>query len=198
MAIEVNSLMTVSDPSRLSSDFHDTVHGALMEAGALEVNGYVGLSGPMTGMAGLQSRWESLGQWAEASAAMEATMTPGGAMAEMAERYQLAQRIIGTDMLEAGNPSGAFVIASRYSFTAAPQGLDNAAKLALAAGANGLRIMSVLAGGDMTGHIIGATFLDSLDAMPGVLASITSDAQFVADVQAAGGHLESRTIFRVI
>ena len=61
-----------------------------------------------------------------------------------------------------------------------------------------MRISQVLAGGDMTGHLIGAMFLDSLDGLPDILAKVNADAQFVSDVQGAGGKLESRTIFRAI
>ncbi|MCP3933758.1 MAG: hypothetical protein GY708_00145 [Actinomycetia bacterium] len=156
------------------------------------------LTGPMTGMGVLSSRWESLGDWATASAEMETRMGPGGGQAELAERYQIAQRIIASPMHEAGDNTGAFLNASRYSFTSPPGGLDHAAQVAIAAGAKGLRISQVLAGGDMTGHVIGAMFMDSLEGLPDILASITADAQFVADAQAAGGKLEARTIFRAV
>ena len=125
-------------------------------------------------------------------------MAPGGDQAEMAGRYQIAQRVIAQSVHEAGDTTGSFVNASRYSFASPLQGMDNAAQLAISAGANGLRISQVLAGGDMTGHVVGALFLDSLDALPDILAAITADAQFVSDVQAAGGKLESRTIFWVV
>ncbi|MDH3731796.1 MAG: hypothetical protein OES13_11870 [Acidimicrobiia bacterium] len=198
MAIESSTIMTISDPSKLEGDLNDTVRPALEKMGALEVMAGVALTGPMTGMGLLSSRWESLGAWAAASAEMESRMAPGGGQAELAERYQIAQRIIAHSMHEAGDTTGSFVNASRYSFTGLPQGLENAAQLAIGAGAKGLRISQVLAGGDMTGHVIGAMFLDSLDGLPDILAGITSDSQFVTDVQAAGGKLESRTIFRAI
>jgi hypothetical protein len=198
MTIEISTLMTISDPSKLETDLNDTVRPALTALGAQEVIAGIALSGPMTGLGLLSTRWDSLGAWATASSQMEAQMAPGGERAQLAERYQITQRIIAQTMHEAGDSSGAFVNASRYSFTAPPQGLDNAAKLAIGAGANGLRISQVLAGGDMTGHVIGAMFMDSLDVLPDLLASITSDSQFVADVQAAGGKLESRTIFRAV
>ena len=198
MAIESSTIMTVSDPSKLEADLNDVVRPALEAMGALEVMAGVALTGPMTGMGILSSRWESLGGWATASAEMEARMAPGGGQAELAERYQVAQRIIASTMHEAGDNTGSFLNASRYSFTAPPQGLDNAAKVSIAAGAKGLRISHVLAGGDMTGNVIGAMFMDSLDGLPDILASVTADSQFVADVQAAGGKLESRTIFRAV
>ena len=198
MAIESNTIMTISDPSQLDGDVNDVVRPALEAMGALEVLAGVALTGPMTGMGFLSSRWDSLGAWATAAAEMEARMAPGGGQAELAERYQIAQRIIGQSMHEAGDATGSFVNASRYSFTSPPQGLENAAQLAIGAGAKGLRISQVLAGGDMTGHVIGAMFLDSLDGLPDILGTITADSQFVADVQAAGGKLESRTIFRTI
>lgn len=196
MTIESSTLMTISDPSKMEADLNEVVRPALEAMGALEVMAGVALTGLMTGMGLLSSRWESLGAWAAASAEMDARMAPGGGHAELAERYHVAQRIIGHTMHEAGDNSGSFLNASRYSFAAPPQGLENAAQLAVGAGANGLRISQVLAGGDMTGHVIGAMFMDSLDGLPEILAAITSDSQFVADVQAAGGKLESRTIFR--
>ncbi len=195
MAVQSNTIFAISDPSRLASDLNDVVRPGMEAMGALEVTGGVAMTGPMIGMGVLSTRWESLGQWAAAQAAGE---DPDGDMAELASRYQLAQRIITQDMHEAGDPTGSFVNASRYSFTSTPGGLDNAAELAVSAGANGLRIGRVLAGGDMTGHVIGAIYLDSLDGLPDILGSITSDSQFVADVQAAGGHLEARTIFRSV
>jgi len=198
MTVESSTIMTISDPSKLAGDLNDVVRPALEAMGALEVIAGVALTGPMTGMGVLSSRWESLGAWATASAEMEARMAPGGGQAELAERYQIAQRIIAHTLHEAGDTTGSFLNASRYSFTGPPQGLENAAELAVGAGAKGLRISRVLAGGDMTGHVIGSMFLDSLDGLPDILAGITSDSQFVADVQAAGGKLESRTIFRAV
>jgi hypothetical protein len=195
MAIESNSIFTMSDPSRVASDLNDVVRPAMQALGALTVTGAVAMTGPMIGMGVMSTRWESMDQWAAANAA---GADPDGAMAELASRYQITQRIISQDLHEAGNTSGSFLTASRYSFAGPPPGLENAADLAVSGGANGLRIIRVLAGGDMTGHVIGTTFLDSLEALPDILASITSDAQFVADVQSAGGHLESRTIFRTM
>ena len=97
-----------------------------------------------------------------------------------------------------GDATGSFVNASRYSFTSPPDGLDHAAQVTMGAGAKGLRISYVVAGGDMTGHLIGAMFLDSLDGLVDILATVSSDAQFLANAQAAGGKLEARTIFRMI
>jgi hypothetical protein len=195
MAIESNSSFTISDPSRVASDLNDVVRPGMQALGALEVTGAVAMTGPVTGMGVVSTRWESMDQWAAADAA---GADPDSDMAELAARYQITQRIISQDLHEAGNASGSFLNASRYSFAGPPPGLENAANLAVSAGANGLRIVRVLAGGDMTGHVIGAMFLDSLEALPDILASITSDAQFVADVQSAGGKLESRTIFRTV
>lgn len=196
MAIESSTLMTISEPSSLEGDLNDVVRPALEAMGALEVMGGVALTGQLTGMGLLSSRWESLDAWAAASAEMEARMAPGGGQAELAERYQVVQRLIAHPLHEAGDTTGSFVNVSRYSFTSPPQGLDNAAQLAIGAGAKGLRISQMLAAGDMTGHVVGAMFLDSLDDLPEILAAITADSQFGADVQAAGGKLESRTIFR--
>jgi hypothetical protein len=198
MTVESSTILMISDPSKLAGDLNDVVRPALEAMGALEVIAGVALTGPMTGMGILSSRWESLGAWATATAEMETRMAPGGGQAELAERYQIAQRIIAHTLHAAGDTTGSFLNASRYSFTGPPQGLENAAELAVGAGAKGLRISRVLAGGDMTGHVIGAMFLDSLDGLPDILAGITADAQFVADVQAAGGKLESRTIFRAV
>ena len=197
MTVESNTIMTISDPSRLEGDV-GVVGSGLQALGALEVVAGVALTGPMTGMGILSSRWESLGAWADAAAQMEAQAAADPAQAEMVGRYEIAQRIVGHTLHEAGDTTGAFVNASRYSFTAAPQGLDNAAQLAIDAGAKGLRINQVIAGGDMTGHVIGAMFLDSLSDLPDILARITADSQFVSDVQAAGGKLESRTIMRTV
>lgn len=195
MALQSNTIFAISDPSRLSSDLNDVVRPQMEAAGATEVTGAVGMTGQLLGMGVMSTRWNSLGQWADAQAAAE---HPDGDIAKLAARYEIAQRIITVDMHEAGDCTGAFLNASRYSFTAAPDGMDNAADLAVSAGAKGLRIGRVLAGSEWTGHVIGAVYLDSLDALPDILAAITADSQFVADVQAAGGHLESRTIFRTI
>ena len=193
MAMQSNTIFSISDPSRLASDLNDVVRPGMEAMGALEVTAALAMTGPMIGMGVLSTRWETLGQWAAAQAAGE---DPDGDMAELASHYQLAQRIVTQDMHEAGDPTGSFVNASRYSFTSPPQGMENAANLAVSAGANGLRIGRGLAGGDMTGHGLGGIYLDSLDGLPDILGTITADSQFVADVQAAGGHLESRTIFR--
>lgn len=198
MAIESSTLMTISDPSKLEGDLNDVVRPALEAMGALEVMGGVALTGQLTGTGFLSSRWEKLGAWAAASAEMEARMAPGGGQAELAERYQVVQRLIASPLHEAGDASGSFINVSRYSFTSPPQGLENAAQLAIGAGANGLRISQMLTAGEMTGHVIGVMFLDSLDGLPDILAATTADSQFVADVQAAGGKLESRTIFRAV
>jgi hypothetical protein len=198
MTIESNTIMTIGDPTRLAGDFNDIVKPALESMGAIEVIAGVALTGPMTGMGILSSRWETLDGWAASSAAMEAQMAPGGGQAQLAERYQVAQRMIAETMHEAGEGTGSFANVSRYSFTGPPQGVENAGNLVMGAGAKGVRISRILAGGDMTGHVTGSIFLDSLDDLPGILAASASDAQFVADIQAAGGRLESRTIFRAV
>lgn len=195
MAIESNSIFNLTDPGALGTDLNDVVRPALEGLGALEVRGGLALTGPMTGMGVLSSRWESLGAWAASQAASEA---PGSPLAEVASRYQLTQRLISQDLHEAGTTSGDFLTAVRFSFTSAPQGLENAANVTVSAGAKGVRILSVLAGGDMTGHLIGAVFLDSLDQLPDVVAAGQGDPQFMADMAAAGGQLQSRTLFRLI
>ena len=77
-------------------------------------------------------------------------------------------------------------------------GLPYAADQVVAAGANGMRIVSVLSGGEMTGHYIAAMFLDSLEPLPDILASLGADEQFVANSMASGAKLESRTLFRKV
>jgi hypothetical protein len=180
----------------VGKDLNDHVAPALVEGGAQGVLVGESLTGPTMGTYVLNSQWESLGAGAASSNAMTTRMAPGGDLADLAGRYQPIQRIISQTMFEAGSSDGAFISASRFTFTSPLGGLENTGQIATTNGANGARISSVLAGGDMTGHLIGAMFFDSLDALPGLLASFASDPQFMADVAAAGGHLESRTIFQ--
>lgn len=196
MAVEVNALYAPTDLSNLAEDWNDRAQPVIDASGAVESTCWMALSGPMTGMFAVSTRWETLGQWATASADMAARMVEGGDLADLAARYQITQRIVTVDLVEAGSPSGPFLNASRYSATAPPVGLDHAAERSVAAGANGVRISSVLSGGEMTGHLIGAIYLDSFDVLPDLLASLGSDAQFGANTRAMGGRLEGRTLFR--
>lgn len=198
MAFEADTLFVATDPSNITADFADVVAPGLTEAGAIEVRMGLALTGQLTGHYVLSSRWEALGAWMAANDAMAARMAPGGDLAHFAERYQIVQRLISEDVLEAGSASGAAFTASRYSFTGPPQGFDHAASLAMGAGANGVRIVRLLAAGEWTGHVVGVIYYDSLDAMPGVLAATTSDAQFIQNVTDAGGNLEARTVFQLL
>lgn len=198
MAFESDTLVVATDPSNLAADFADVVAPGLTGAGATEVSMGLALTGQLTGQYVISSRWESLGAWMAANDAMATRMAPGGELAHFADRYQIVQRLLSEDVLEAGSASGAAFTASRYSFTGPPQGFDHAAALATGAGANGIRIVRLLAAGELTGHIVGATYYDSLEAMPGVLAATTSDAEFIQNVTDAGGKLESRTIFQLL
>jgi hypothetical protein len=195
MAIEINTLMTTTEPSQLAADWNDTVQLAMLDAGAVGASCWVAMSGQLTGDIALSTRWESLGQWATASAAMEARMA-GGDLAQLAGRYQIAQRVVGVDVQEAGTTSGPFMSAGRYSFTGPPIGLEHATNLTVGAGAHGGRSNSVISGGEMTGHFIAAMFLNSFEKLPDILASNVADEQFMANAQAAGANLESRTLFR--
>ncbi|MGI9597601.1 MAG: hypothetical protein ACR2QK_15665 [Acidimicrobiales bacterium] len=198
MAFESNTIMAVSDPSKVASDLNDLVNPALREAGALNVMAAEALTGTMTGLYILSTRWDSLEKWAAVQTEMADRMAAGGPLAELSARYQTQQRIVSEDLVEAGTTSGRFINATRYSVASPPDGLQQAADVTVAGGAEGIRITSVLAGGDMSGHVIGALFLDSLDSLPGVIAATRADAEYMANIAAAGAQLQSRTIFRVI
>ena len=198
MAFESDTLIVVNDPSHLTTDFDEVVAPALTGAGAIEVRMALALTGQLTGHYVLSSRWESLGAWFSANEAMTARMAPGAEMGHFAERYQIVQRLLSEDVAEAGSPSGPVFTASRYSFTGPPQGFEHGVNLTTGAGAKGGRVVRMLAAGDWTGQYVGAVYYDSIDAMPGVLAATTSDAQFIQNVTDAGGRLESRTVFQTV
>lgn len=198
MAFESTTIMTTTDPSKVAADLNDLVRPALVELGSLEVSVVAALTGPMTGMYALSNRWETLEAWSAAEATMAQQMLGGGELAQVAARYQTVQRVISRDLLEAGTCTGQYLNASRFSITSAPQGLEHAAKVMIDAGVNGVRALSVMAGGDMSGHLIGGAFVDSLDTLSDALAATAADDQFMADIAEIGAKLESRTIFRIL
>lgn len=197
MAYTSSTFMTTTDPSKVADDVNNVVRPALMEMGAQEVMAAEAMTGPV-GAYVLNTRWESLESWAAAQAGMAANTAPGGPMAELMERYEPLQRALFQDEATAGTAEGAYGVATRFSVTAAPQQLDHAAGLAVAGGANGIRILTVVAGAEMTGQVVGAVFLDSPDAMAGVMDAVQGDATYQETLAAAGAQLQARTLYRMI
>lgn len=198
MAYQSSTIMTATDPSMVAGDLNDLVKPALDELGALEVTMSVAMTGPMAGMYVLTNRWETMDAWAVAEAAMAQQAVSDREMAQTVARYQITQRVASREILEAGACTGQYLGASRFSITSAPKGMENGAQLMIDAGVNGMRTLMVIAGGDMTGHLFGVAYLDSLDTLNDALIATAADEQFIADVTEIGAKLESRTIFRVL
>ncbi len=196
MTYESATLMTVTDPTRVAGDFHEHAKGAIMATGANEVTAWECMTGPMVGIHGVVTNWDSLDEMAASQVAMAANMAPGGSLADLAERYQWVNRIVSEVIHEAGDCQGAYVNTTRFSFATLPEGMEHAGELALGAGANGLRIMTVLAGGEISGQLIGSAFVDSLDTAAGVVAATRADTRFMADLAQSATQLEARTLFR--
>ena len=87
-------------------------------------------------------------------------------------------------------------MASRYSFSSAPTGLDHAAEITHGAGANGARIMQIMSGGEWSAQLIGAMCMDDLEVLDAIMTKTSTDSQFIENAQASGARLESRSIFR--
>lgn len=197
MTIESNTFLAVSDPTTLAADVNRTVRPALEDLGASEVTAALGLTGQMTGVGVLTARWSSLDTWAAATAEMATRMAPGGSEAELADRYQVADRMLSSVLHDAGEHSGAFLCGHRYSFGGAPVGLEESASAFVAAGATSMRFSEIFAGG-MTGQVFGAMSIDSLDNLTEILAATSLDSQAMTALRAAGGKLETRVVLRVV
>lgn len=197
MAIESSTIVTTTEPGAVAGDVKDTITPALADLGVIDVSVAQALTGPMLGAYALNTRWETLDQWAAADATMAERMAAGGALTDMVARYDQQQRILASNLIDVGG-TGRFVSVSRYSITSPPEGLDHAADLTTGAGANGLRVSTILAGGEMSGQLLGAIFVDSLDLLPTLTATALADAEYQASIAAAGAQLVSRTIFRML
>lgn len=199
MSFDSATFFTASDPSRIGDDLETGIRPALSELGSTDVAIGEPLANQPIGTYVMTTRWSSLADWSAAQVEMAERMSPGGALAELAGRYQPQQRVLMQELHEAGTTTGTpFVAASRFSVTGRPVGLDHAAKVAMDAGASGARVVSVLSGLDMTGHVIGITYLDGMDRFPDIVAAAWADEQFGADLQQYGAQLQSRTFFRML
>lgn len=192
-----STFMTTTDPSKVADDVNNIVRPALTEMGAKEVLAAEAMTGPV-GAYVLSTSWDSLESWAAAQAGMAANTAPGGPMADLMERYEPLQRVLFQEEATAGTPQGAYGVATRFSVTSPPQQLDHAAELAVGGGANGIRIMTAVAGAEMTGQVVGAVFLDSPDDMGGVMAAVQSDATYQATLTASEAQVQTRTLYRII
>ena len=92
MAIDVHTFNSSSDMSNLTSDWRERAQPTLMGLGALEATGWMVLTGPMTGLSVASTRWESMGQWAEAMGALAAHMAKAPS-AFMELKAAMAQRL---------------------------------------------------------------------------------------------------------
>lgn len=196
MSYEISTIYAGPDRATFTEDLNTQARPMITDAGAKEVTGWQAFTGPMTGLAAITSRWESLDDVGAWMADMAQRSAAGGDLADLVSRYQLVTRVVGRDLAEAGTPAGSVLAATRFSFGATPVGLDRAAELGVESGANGVRILAIIMGGEMTGQVIGGTFYDSMDTMASAIETISGNPEFVANAQAGEAKLESRTIFQ--
>ena len=198
MSYEIGTIMSGPDLPSARSDFHNGAEPLATDAGASHVSGWQVISGSLAGHYGVITRWDSLDAAGNWIAETTEQAGPGGSTEQLLSRYQVVIRGMFDEVVEVGDPSGAYMMVSRFTMGPSPVGLDYAAQLPVDSGANGARITVGLSVGEWSGQLFGSTFYDSLDTLAAVLKRVGGDVRFMANAVASGAKLESRSVMRAL
>ena len=198
MSYDIGTILSGPDLASAKSDFNNGAKPLATKGGASQVSGWQAISGSLVGNYAVITRWDSLDAAGDWIAETSEQAGPGGDTEQLLSRYQVVMRGIFEEVVDVGDPSGKYMMVSRFTMGASPIGLDYAAQLPVDAGANGARITLGLSVGEWSGQLVGSTFFDSLDTLAGVLGQVSRDERFRANAVASGAKLESRTIMRVL